>query len=76
MFEAINDGHRTGYTVVNGKRVPTIRVCGHEQVIGKCKFLERDDDTGEILSLRVSLPSEEKTKKTRRKTKQTKKEEK
>jgi len=57
MFVEINDGHRTGYTVKDGKKVGTISVKGHAQIIGDCKYIEIDEDTKKVLSIRKELPS-------------------
>ena len=57
MFVEINDGHRTGYTMKDGKKVGTINVSGHAQIIGDCKYVEIDDDTKRVVSLRKDLPT-------------------
>ncbi len=63
MFVEINDGHRTGYVVKDGKKVGTINVKGHAQVIGDCKYVEIDKDTGKVLSIRKELPQKKEAKK-------------
>lgn len=57
MFVEINDSHRTGYVVKDGKKVGTINVKGHAQIIGDCKYVEIDEDTKKVLSIRKELPS-------------------
>ena len=57
MFVEINDSHRTGYVEKDGKRVGTISVKGHAQIIGECKYVEIDEDTKKVLSIRKELPS-------------------
>ena len=57
MFREINDGDRTGYTDVDGRRVATIRVNGHAQIIGDCKYIEIDKDTKKVKSIRKDMPS-------------------
>ena len=57
MFVEINDSHRTGYMNKDGKKVGTISVDGHAQIIGECKYIEIDDDTKRVKSIRKELPS-------------------
>ncbi len=57
MFVEINDSHRTGYMNKDGKKVGTINVDGHAQIIGECKYIEIDDDTKRVKSIRKELPS-------------------
>ena len=66
MIREINDGDRTGYltyTDANGyKQVgEAIHVGKTLQLIGECKFIEIDDDTRKVLSLRKELPKKKKT---------------
>ena len=63
MFVEINDSHRTGYVEKDGKRVGTINVKGHAQIIGECKYVEIDEDTKKVLSIRKELPSKKEPKK-------------
>ncbi len=60
MFVEINDSHRTGYKDVDGQKVATISVCGHAQIIGGCKYVEIDDDTKKVISIRKELPTKKK----------------
>ena len=72
MFEEINDGHRTGYMDVDGKKKATIVVNGHAQLIGDCKYIEIDKDTRKVISIRKELPSKKSPKsKTNSTTKKT-----
>ncbi len=57
MFVEINDSHRTGYMDKDGKKVGTINVNGFAQIIGDCKYVEIDDDTKKVVSIRKELPS-------------------
>ncbi len=57
MFRELNDSDRTGYKDMDGKRVGTINVNGHAQVIGDCKYVEIDEDTRKVKSIRKDLPS-------------------
>ena len=61
MFREINDGDRTGYAMKDGKKVGTINVCGSAQIIGECKFIEINDDTKKVESIRKELPKKKKT---------------
>jgi hypothetical protein len=59
MFREINDADRTGYAVDdNGKKVGTIKVNGYPQIIGNCKYIEIDDDTKQVVSIRKELPKD------------------
>ena len=64
MFVKIDDSHRTGYMDKDGKRVGTINVNGFAQIIGESKYVEIDDDTKRVISLRKELPQKKPVEKT------------